>query len=272
MKKRTATNLTHQNPLVFTSNRRKSKVRIGGNQKLNSSGLSYFDSKEGIRTQKLSVNINDGSFLLNGKRSSSIKSRYRRSSEFESLGNFNSKNSSNYPKQKNQGMRYSSVRRRDQKIKAPYGNKRSSSLSQTYSAKQLMKEKKRKKVLLERNLEEMRTMYKSDNYEGAIFKGEEVLKEHPKDLDALYIYGLSCSMVEKHKAAVDVFEKLIQMEPRYKKTKTIYLFLSIGYKKLGSIDKGVEVLDQAIENFPEFYEAYVSSQLTPSRFTEENYT
>lgn len=244
--------------MKFTSNRRKSKIRITGNQNLNSSGLSYFDSKEGLRTQKLSVNINDGSFLLNGKRSSSIKSRYRRSSEFESLGNFNTKNSANYSKQGNQGIRYSSVRRRDAPLNAPYGNKRSSSMNQTYSVKQLMKEKKRKKVILERNLEEMRNLYKNDDYHGAIFKGEEVLKDHPDDLDALYIFGLSCSMVEKHQDAIEAFEKLIGTEPRYKKTKTVYLFLSIGYKKLGNVVKGVEVLDQAIKNFPEFYEAYVS--------------
>lgn len=115
--------------------------------------------------------------------------------------------------------------------------------------------KKRKK--LEMDVEEMRNLYKSDNYEGAILKGEEVLREYPQDVDSLYIYGLSCSMVDRHEDAVQIFNKLIEIEPRYKKTKTVYLFLSIGHKKLGDMEKGVEVLDQAINNFPKFYEAYV---------------
>lgn len=200
--------------------------------------MSYFDSRDGIRNHRLSMNINDGSFLLNGKRSSSIKGRYRKSTDIEG--------------------RYSSVRRREKSKKQDSYSKRSSSLNHTYSVKKLMQEKAvKKKKKLESDIEEMRNLYKNDKYEEAISKAEEVLAVNPDDLDTLYIYGLSCSMVEDHENSVRVFNRLIEIEPRYKKTKTVYLFLSIGYKKLGKMENGIGVLDLAIEHFPNFYEAYV---------------
>lgn len=45
------------------------------------------------------------------------------------------------------------------------------------------------------------------------------------------------------------------MDPKYKKT--VYLFLSLSYKKLGDKLSGVSILDKAIKHFPKFYEAFV---------------
>jgi hypothetical protein len=47
------------------------------------------------------------------------------------------------------------------------------------------------------------------------------------------------------------------MDPKYKKT--VYLFLSLSYKKLGDKQSGISILDKAIKYFPNFYEAFVRS-------------
>jgi hypothetical protein len=47
----------------------------------------------------------------------------------------------------------------------------------------------------------------------------------------------------------------VNLDPKYKKT--VYLFLSLSYKKIGDKESGIIILDKAVKNFPKFYEAYV---------------
>ena len=62
-------------------------------------------------------------------------------------------------------------------------------------------------------------------------------------------------MMEDSLKTIKHFERLIQIDPKYKST--VYLFLSIAYKKLGKLEKGVEVLNRSLKLFSQFSEAHV---------------
>lgn len=97
--------------------------------------------------------------------------------------------------------------------------------------------------------------FKLKDYSGAIQQGEQIISNQPSFCDAYYIVGLSASMLDQHQKTVTNFEKLVSMDPKYKKT--VYLFLSLSYKKLGDKQSGISILDKAIKHFPKFYEAFV---------------
>lgn len=102
----------------------------------------------------------------------------------------------------------------------------------------------------------MMTKFKTKEYNLAISHGENILKMYPNHTDAYYIVGLSASMLDQHQKTINNFEKLIARDPKYKKT--VYLFLSLSFKKLGDKESGISILDKAVKHFPKFYEAYVS--------------
>lgn len=101
----------------------------------------------------------------------------------------------------------------------------------------------------------MMIKFKQKDYAAAIYIGEQIIKSSPALCDAYYIVGLSASMLDQHQKTVYNFEKLVGMDPKYKKT--VYLFLSLSYKKLGDKASGISILDKAIKHFPKFYEAFV---------------
>lgn len=104
---------------------------------------------------------------------------------------------------------------------------------------------------------DMMAAYKSKDYAEAISLGRDVLAEHPKSLDALYIVGLASSMVDRHESTIKHFETLLSLKPQYKKN--VYLLLSIAYKKLGKTDASFRVLNMALRHFDRFFEAYVNA-------------
>ena len=106
--------------------------------------------------------------------------------------------------------------------------------------------------------------FKAKEYNEAISCGEDILKSYPNHTDAYYIVGLSASMLDQHKKTIQNFEKLVSIDPKYKKT--VYLFLSLSFKKLGDKESGINILDKAVKHFPKFYEAYVSSTTLISIF------
>jgi tetratricopeptide (TPR) repeat protein len=173
------------------------------------------------------------------KRSGSLKSRYRKSTDFE-------------------GSRYSSMRRRpNYASKKEYFGKRSTSMTHSHSLSRIAKKNEnKKKTDLDNRINEMMMKFKSKEYNEAITCGETILKMYPNHTDAYYIVGLSASMLDQHQKTIQNFEKLVALEPKYKKT--VYLFLSLSFKKLGDKESGISILDKAVKHFPKFYEAYVS--------------
>lgn len=108
----------------------------------------------------------------------------------------------------------------------------------------------------DQRMKDMMSFYKARDYNEAIAIGRTVLADSPDSLDALYIVGLSSSMLDKHELTIKYFEDLLALDPQYKKN--VYLFLSIAYKKIGKIDSSFEVLNKALKLFDNFFEAYVS--------------
>ena len=96
----------------------------------------------------------------------------------------------------------------------------------------------------DRKLREMNNYYKLKDYINASRIGEDILQKYPSLSEALYIVGLCCAMMEDNVKTVRNFERLVQLDPKYKRT--VYLFLSIAYKKLGKLEKGVDALNRAL--------------------------
>lgn len=109
---------------------------------------------------------------------------------------------------------------------------------------------------VDENLAKMMGYYKEKRYEKAIEMGEKVLQLSIDNVNALYITGLSCSMMEKHDKTIKYFSKLCEIKPKHKKN--VYLFLSIAYKKIGEFENGVTTLETGLAIFKKFYEAFVS--------------
>lgn len=105
-------------------------------------------------------------------------------------------------------------------------------------------------------IKDMMNYYKAKEYSEAITVGKAVLVDEPVNLDALYIVGLSSSMLDRHEFTIRHFETLLNLHPSYKKN--VYLFLSIAYKKIGDLESSFEVLNKALQLFENFFEAYVA--------------
>lgn len=97
--------------------------------------------------------------------------------------------------------------------------------------------------------------YRAKDYLGCIESGLEVLRSSPFNVDALYMVGLSSSMVDRHDLTIKHFETLLKYKPQYKKN--IYLLLSIAYKKTGDVDRMLNTLNRSISMYDKFFEAFV---------------
>jgi tetratricopeptide (TPR) repeat protein len=98
-------------------------------------------------------------------------------------------------------------------------------------------------------------LYKKKDYDGAIKFANELLTTHPKSVNTLYVMGLSACMLHNHELTISSFKRILLIDPLYKKN--MYLFISIAYKKLNDADNAIQILSEAIEHFPNFYEAYI---------------
>ena len=108
---------------------------------------------------------------------------------------------------------------------------------------------------LDYKLKEMMSSYKARDYGDAIAAGKIILQDMPDNLDALYIVGLSSSMLDRHELTIKCFEQLTAIRPSYKKN--VYLFLSIAYKKTNRIEDSFTALNKALVLYKDFFEAYV---------------
>lgn len=129
-------------------------------------------------------------------------------------------------------------------------------------SKMLMKEKqskidreKRDRNNDEEQMKELMILYKKKDYEGAISYGEEILAKQPSSVNTLYVMGLSACMLHRHELTISSFKKILNVDPLYKKN--MYLFISIAYKKMNDQENAIGILTEAINHFPNFYEAYI---------------
>lgn len=107
----------------------------------------------------------------------------------------------------------------------------------------------------EEQVKELMVLYKKKDYLGAISFAENILKDKPKSVNTLYVMGLSACMLHKHELTISSFKKILSIDPIYKKN--MYLFISIAYKKLNDTENAMYILTEAINHFPNFYEAFI---------------
>lgn len=212
----------------------------------NSFSISKFGENSVINYQPLGVHRRKSSYGNPiKKRENSKKIRY--------------KSKENFQKIVNQYKRSKSISGKSKKIEFP-SNKNGKIYYDIFRVQKGKNEK----------LAELMKIYKEKNYKEALKFGETLLENENKNLDCLYIVGLSASMIEDYDKTILHFEKLIKISPKFKKN--VYLFLSIAYKKKEDFTKGVFILDKGIENFKKFYEAYVNIKINLLiRFTRGNY-
>jgi tetratricopeptide (TPR) repeat protein len=198
------------------------------------------------------MSINDGSFLLRGV-------------------NRLSHNEGKFPKRflrtDMRSLRASSVKKSKEKKRR---HKRSSSAKDAAVLKIIEREKeieRRREVA--GMLRGVVKMYNDGEFGEAMKLGEKVLEKEEKSLEALYFCGRCALMLDDHQKVVECFKNLLKLNPKFKKQ--VYLFLSISLNKLEKGDEAVRMLDLAISNFPNFYEAYVTpNSLKIFRFIGEN--
>lgn len=234
--------------------RNKSKIKLSSKVKrgyqfyneLNGSGISYHEASQSRSRSRGIIDINIQG-LRSGSRCESNPKKRRAShskiDKFSLTTGFDERKQSLQPKKKS-------------KLET----------SQDSSYQKIFKKamsQKDKRLLTEHNssaddsrVKDMMSFYKSREYSEAIAAGRSILSDNPNHLEALYIVGLSSSMLDRHEFTIKHFETLLSLQPTFKKN--VYLFLSIAYKKLGKIEASFAVLTKALKLFEDFFEAYVS--------------
>lgn len=234
--------------------RNKSKIKLSSKvtsdhkfyNELNGSGISYHDASQSRSRSRGIMDINVQGFRPGSRGESNPKKRrasHSRIDKFSMTGGFeHDRKQSLQPKKKS-------------KVET----------SQDSSYHRIFKKAmlKEKRIATDSALstddtrvKDMMSFYKSREYSEAIAVGRSILADNPNHLDALYIVGLSSSMLDRHEFTVKHFETLLSLQPNYKKN--VYLFLSIAYKKIGKIEASFSVLTKALKLFEDFFEAFVN--------------
>ena len=215
---------------------KKNKIVIRGKNDLNTSGISYYDSRD--QSRSISRKIRTGY--------SNMGKRKQRGDSFNMRMSSSMRRTELDPSRRKKKRRDYSM---DDGLRKNLKKNVLNSHGRTYDRSE--EEKKAR----EDNVMKMMLSYRNKDYRSAITQGEEILEEDTDNMDALYILGLSSSMLNLHSQSVEYFERLIDKYPRYKRS--IYLFLSISYKKLGDYKNGIKSLEKALKIFPDFYEALI---------------
>ena len=69
----------------------------------------------------------------------------------------------------------------------------------------------------EEEIKELMSLYKKKDYEGAINFATQLLTNHPKSVNTLYVMGLSACMLHNHELTISNFKKILEIDPLYKK-------------------------------------------------------
>jgi tetratricopeptide (TPR) repeat protein len=234
----------HNKPKIKLSSKVSSSHKFY--KELNGSGISYHDSSQSRSRSRGIIDLNIQGFRSGSRGESNPKKRRASHSRIEKFSLTNS-----FEPERKQSLQ-------------PQKKKTKTSTSQEISCQRVFKKAmhKEKRLVTETTtnnddtkVKEMMSLYKSREYSEAIAVGRSILADNPTNLDALYIVGLSSSMLDRHEFTIKHFETLLGLQPTFKKN--VYLFLSIAYKKLGKIEASFTILSKALRLFEDFFEAYV---------------
>ena len=100
------------------------------------------------------------------------------------------------------------------------------------------------------------------NYKAAIEKYDEALK-----IDSLHFYALSekaLSLVslKNYEDAIKICELIVKTYPEEEALKTVYSTYAKAYNGLNNREKSIEIYDEAIKKFPDYYQLYFNKGVT----------
>jgi tetratricopeptide (TPR) repeat protein len=79
---------------------------------------------------------------------------------------------------------------------------------------------------------------------------EGLLAKHPQDVHGLILYGGIRQVRKENRAAIEAYEKVLQLDPSQEK---IYPLLGNLYLEAGELDSAERVLNRLLNNFPDSY-------------------
>jgi len=102
------------------------------------------------------------------------------------------------------------------------------------------------------------------DYEGAIVRYNSALELDKDNLLAMAEKSMSLLSWEKYDEAVECCKQTIAAHPGDKDLKTVYVTFGNAYDALNKTDKSVEVYNEGIKQFPDFYQLYFNKGITLS--------
>jgi tetratricopeptide (TPR) repeat protein len=118
------------------------------------------------------------------------------------------------------------------------------------------------RVDAERLVSEGVNYHDKGDYEGAISKYDKALDLDKDNLLALSEKALSLMSLNKQEEAITYCQKAIATHPGDKSLKIVYVTYANAYDGLKKTDKSIEIYDEGIKQFPDFYQLYFNKGIS----------
>ena len=102
------------------------------------------------------------------------------------------------------------------------------------------------------------------DYEGAIAKYDKALQLDKDNLLALYEKAFSLLALQKYEESIQLCQTAIEKHNGENVLKTVYVTYGNAYDYLKKTDKAIEIYDEGIEQFPDYYHLYYNKGITLS--------
>lgn len=100
------------------------------------------------------------------------------------------------------------------------------------------------------------------NYKAAIEKYDEALKIDSVHFYALSEKALSLVFLKSYEDAIKICELIVKTYPEEEALKTVYSTYAKAYNGLNKREKSIEIYDEAIKKFPDYYQLYFNKGVT----------
>ncbi len=120
------------------------------------------------------------------------------------------------------------------------------------------------KAEAEKLIEEGISYHDKGDYVGAILKYDKALELDKDNLFALAEKAYSLLSIRKYEQAIICCEKAIAIHPGESDLKTVYVAYGNAHDGLKKTEKAIEIYDQGIKLFPEYYQLYFNKGISLS--------
>jgi tetratricopeptide (TPR) repeat protein len=120
------------------------------------------------------------------------------------------------------------------------------------------------KVEAEKLVTEGIAYHDKGDYEGAISRYDKALELDKDNLLAMAEKAYSLSSLKKYDEVISYCQKAIKTYPGDKKLKTVYVTYGNAFDDLKKTDKSIEIYDEGIKQFPDYYQLYFNKGVSLS--------